>query len=189
MSPLPQVVVSTPRDGPGDAPPPGGTAIRARTCGVVGITGTDGKTTTSFLAVAALEAAGHPDRADRHRRHPDRRHPGTKRGARDHPGGARAAGRAPGDGLAGDEAAVIETTSHGLALGRVGSIAYDVAILTNLTHEHLELHGTWEAYRDAKLSLFERLAGAPARPATAQALAEDRDRQPRRPVRRARSSA
>ena len=34
---------------------------------------------------------------------------------------------------------------------------YDAAILTNLTHEHLELHGTWEAYRDAKLSLFERL--------------------------------
>ena len=31
-------------------------------------------------------------------------------------------------------------------------------ILTNLTHEHLELHGTWEAYRDAKLRLFERLA-------------------------------
>ena len=59
---------------------------------------------------------------------------------------------------AGDTAAVIETTSHGLALERVGSIAYDVAILTNLTHEHLEFHGTWEAYRDAKLSLFERLA-------------------------------
>ena len=55
-------------------------------------------------------------------------------------------------------AAVIETTSHGLALERVGSIAYDVAILTNVTHEHLELHGTLEAYRDAKLSLFERLA-------------------------------
>ena len=39
-----------------------------------------------------------------------------------------------------------------------GSVAYDVAILTNVTHEHLEFHGTWEAYRDAKLSLFERLA-------------------------------
>ena len=38
------------------------------------------------------------------------------------------------------------------------AIAYDVAILTNVTHEHLEFHGTWEAYRDAKLSLFERLA-------------------------------
>jgi UDP-N-acetylmuramoyl-L-alanyl-D-glutamate--2,6-diaminopimelate ligase len=60
--------------------------------------------------------------------------------------------------VAGDTAAVLETTSHGLALGRVDSVAYDVAILTNLTHEHLELHGTWEAYRDAKLSLFERLA-------------------------------
>jgi UDP-N-acetylmuramoyl-L-alanyl-D-glutamate--2,6-diaminopimelate ligase len=59
---------------------------------------------------------------------------------------------------AGDQAAVVETTSHGLALARVVGIAYDAAILTNLTHEHLELHGTWEAYRDAKLKLFERLA-------------------------------
>jgi UDP-N-acetylmuramoyl-L-alanyl-D-glutamate--2,6-diaminopimelate ligase len=58
---------------------------------------------------------------------------------------------------AGDRVAVVETTSHGLALDRVASVAYDVAILTNVTHEHLELHGTWEAYRDAKLSLFDRL--------------------------------
>ena len=58
---------------------------------------------------------------------------------------------------AGDQAAVIETTSHALAMDRVASTAYDVAILTNVTHEHLELHGTWEAYRDAKLSLFDRL--------------------------------
>jgi UDP-N-acetylmuramoyl-L-alanyl-D-glutamate--2,6-diaminopimelate ligase len=65
---------------------------------------------------------------------------------------------------AGDDIAVIETTSHGLALERVGSVAYDVAILTNLTHEHLELHGTFEAYRDAKLRLFERLGqGRPKR--------------------------
>jgi UDP-N-acetylmuramoyl-L-alanyl-D-glutamate--2,6-diaminopimelate ligase len=61
---------------------------------------------------------------------------------------------------AGDDIAVVETTSHGLALDRVASVAYDVAILTNLTHEHLELHGTWEAYRDAKLSLFDRLRTA-----------------------------
>ena len=65
---------------------------------------------------------------------------------------------------AGDVAAVIETTSHGLALDRVGSVAYDAAILTNVTHEHLEFHGTWEAYRDAKLSLFERLAVSDANP-------------------------
>jgi UDP-N-acetylmuramoyl-L-alanyl-D-glutamate--2,6-diaminopimelate ligase len=59
-----------------------------------------------------------------------------------------------------DRVAVIETTSHGLALDRVASVAYDVAILTNVTHEHLELHGSWEAYRDAKLSLFDRLREA-----------------------------
>jgi UDP-N-acetylmuramoyl-L-alanyl-D-glutamate--2,6-diaminopimelate ligase len=60
--------------------------------------------------------------------------------------------------LAANRAAVVETTSHGLAADRVAGIAYDVAILTNLSHEHLEFHGSWEAYRDAKLSLFERLA-------------------------------
>ena len=59
---------------------------------------------------------------------------------------------------------VVETTSHGLAADRVHGIAYDVAILTNLTHEHIEFHGSWEAYRDAKLSLFERLARGPANP-------------------------
>ena len=65
---------------------------------------------------------------------------------------------------AGNAAAVVETTSHGLAADRVRGIAYDVAILTNLTHEHLEFHGSWEAYRDAKLSLFERLAAGPTNP-------------------------
>jgi UDP-N-acetylmuramoyl-L-alanyl-D-glutamate--2,6-diaminopimelate ligase len=59
-----------------------------------------------------------------------------------------------------DRVAVIETTSHGLALDRVAEVVYDVAIVTNVTHEHLELHGTWEAYRDAKLSLFDRLRAA-----------------------------
>ncbi len=81
--------------------------------------------------------------------------------------------------VAGDRAAVVETTSHGLALGRVDGIAYDAAVFTNLTHEHLELHGTWEAYRDAKLSLFERLA---PHVAEASRLAGRRDRQRGRPV-------
>jgi UDP-N-acetylmuramoyl-L-alanyl-D-glutamate--2,6-diaminopimelate ligase len=126
--------------------------------GVVGITGTDGKTTTSFLAVAALEAAGirtgmTGTAATRIGgvQEPNEVHATTP----DAPA-LQAALRAMV--AAGDAAAVIETTSHGLALGRVDAVAYDVAVLTNLTHEHLELHGTWEAYRDAKLSLFERLA-------------------------------
>jgi UDP-N-acetylmuramyl tripeptide synthase len=130
--------------------------------GVVGITGTDGKTTTSFLAVAALEAAG--------------LRTGMTGTAETRIGGIQAANEAHATTPeapalqaalramvgAGDVATVIETTSHGLALGRVDSVAYDVAILTNLTHEHLELHGSWDAYRDAKLSLFERLAAHPS---------------------------
>ncbi len=125
---------------------------------VLGITGTDGKTTTSFLATAALEAAGVRT--------------GMTGTAETRIGGVQAANEAHATTpeapelqralramqVAGDAAAVIETTSHGLALNRVDAIAYDVAILTNLTHEHLELHGTWEAYRDAKLKLFEKLA-------------------------------
>ena len=159
----------------------------SRQLGVVGITGTDGKTTTSFLAVAALEAAGLSTRPDRHRRDQGRRPRDAHAGARDH---ARRAGaparrsRAMAD--AGNAVAVVETTSHGLALDRVRGIAYDVAILTNLTHEHLEFHGTWEAYRDAKLSLFERLARpAPTNPAQDSSPAAPwpkvGDRQPRRP--------
>jgi UDP-N-acetylmuramoyl-L-alanyl-D-glutamate--2,6-diaminopimelate ligase len=58
---------------------------------------------------------------------------------------------------AGEEAVVIETSSHGLAADRVASVDYDAAIFTNLSHEHLDFHKTFEAYRDAKLSLFSRL--------------------------------
>ena len=65
---------------------------------------------------------------------------------------------------AGDRFAVVETTSHGLALERVAEVAYDVAVLTNITHEHLDLHGTYEAYVAAKRSLFSRLAVSDANP-------------------------
>jgi UDP-N-acetylmuramoyl-L-alanyl-D-glutamate--2,6-diaminopimelate ligase len=137
---------------------------------VVGITGTDGKTTTSFLATAALEAAGVRT--------------GMTGTAETRIGGVQAANEAHATTpeapelqralramhVAGDAAAVIETTSHGLALNRVDAIDYDIAILTNLTHEHLELHGTWEAYRDAKLKLFEKLARSSGAPGTAKPL-------------------
>jgi UDP-N-acetylmuramoyl-L-alanyl-D-glutamate--2,6-diaminopimelate ligase len=126
--------------------------------GIVGITGTDGKTTTSFLAAAALEAAGLSSGligtvatqvgAVRESNPEHTTTPGAPQLERTL--------RAMAD--AGNAVAVVETTSHGLAADRVRGIAYDVAILTNLTHEHLEFHGSWEAYRDAKLSLFERLA-------------------------------
>src|SRR6266404_9876417 len=126
--------------------------------GVVGITGTDGKTTTSFLAVAALEAAGLSsglvgtvDTKIGRTREANPEHTTT-------PGAPSLERALRAMVAAGNRAAVVETTSHGLAAERVRGIAYDAAILTNLTHEHLEFHGSWEAYRDAKLSLFERLA-------------------------------
>jgi UDP-N-acetylmuramoyl-L-alanyl-D-glutamate--2,6-diaminopimelate ligase len=52
---------------------------------------------------------------------------------------------------------VIEMTSHGLAQGRLNGIDLDVAVLTNLTHEHLDYHGSFEAYRAAKGRMFEML--------------------------------
>ncbi len=145
-----------------------------RQLGVIGITGTDGKTTTAAMAVAALEAAGVRT--------------GLVSTAEQKIGLLRAGTpahvttpEAPELQLAlramvraGDVAAVIESTSHGLALERVGEIPYDVALLTNLTHEHLEFHGTFEAYRAAKRSLFERLAAGAGRPSKPASLPADR---------------
>ncbi len=125
--------------------------------GVVGVTGTDGKSTTCVLAVAALQAAGLPtgmigtvETKIGARREANPEHVTTPQ-APELQAGLRAMVEA------GDRVAVLETTSHGLALERVAGVAYDVAIFTNLSHEHLDLHGTFEAYRAAKLQLFERL--------------------------------
>ena len=132
--------------------------------GVVGITGTDGKTTTAFLAAGALEAAGLSNGlsgtvatqiGDRREANPE--HTTT-------PGAPLLQRTLRAMVAGGNSVAVVETTSHGLAADRVLGIAYDVAILTNLTHEHIEFHGSWEAYRDAKLSLFERLSAGPLNP-------------------------
>ena len=51
---------------------------------------------------------------------------------------------------AGAEYAVLETTSHGLAQHRVTGSEYDVAVVTNITHEHLDYHGSYEAYREGQ---------------------------------------
>ncbi len=53
---------------------------------------------------------------------------------------------------------VLETTSHALAQNRVWGVPYSIAVMTNVTHEHLDYHGTFERYLDAKRKLF-RLAG------------------------------
>ncbi len=136
----------------------------SRALAVVGVTGTDGKTSTSRLLVAALEAAGLPT--------------GLSTTAIVRVGGTEVPNpvhattpEAPelqrllrAMARAGDRCAVIETTSHGLALDRVAGVAYDAAVFTNLSHEHLEFHGSYSAYRAAKLRLFESLAVSAANP-------------------------
>jgi UDP-N-acetylmuramoyl-L-alanyl-D-glutamate--2,6-diaminopimelate ligase len=141
----------------------------------VGVTGTNGKTTTSFLTAAGLAGTGLrtgligtigirvgaefvPNEE-----------PNTTPGALD----LQRILRAMVD--AGEQAVVIETSSHGLAADRVASVDYDGAIFTNLSHEHLDFHGTFEAYRDAKLSLFERLPAQAkgGRPGVAAINADD----------------
>ncbi|MDR1247663.1 MAG: UDP-N-acetylmuramyl-tripeptide synthetase [Treponema sp.] len=57
------------------------------------------------------------------------------------------------------EYAVVEASSHGLSrrTNRLGDAAFDVAVMTNVRHEHLEFHGSWEQYRDDKANLFRAL--------------------------------
>jgi UDP-N-acetylmuramoyl-L-alanyl-D-glutamate--2,6-diaminopimelate ligase len=54
--------------------------------------------------------------------------------------------------------AVIEVTSHGLSQRRVAACDFDIAVVTNITHEHLDYHGSYEAYRAAKGLLFSSLS-------------------------------
>ncbi len=125
--------------------------------GIIGITGTDGKTTTAGMAAAALSAAG----LGAGLISTAAQQVGALRvGAVGHvttPEALEIARALRAMWLAGDSAAVLETTSHGIALQRVAGIRYDVAVFTNLTHEHLDFHGTLEAYRDVKARLFRGL--------------------------------
>ena len=52
---------------------------------------------------------------------------------------------------------ILEMTSHGLAQGRLNGVDIDVAIMTNVMHEHLDFHGSWENYRAAKAIMFRKL--------------------------------
>lgn len=127
---------------------------------VIGVTGTDGKTTTSTLAYSILKAAGVRvglistvsavigDQELETGLHV------TTPGA---PEIQRYLRQMVDAGLT---HCILETTSHGLAQKRVNGVEYDVAALTNLTHEHLDFHGTFEAYRDAKADLFRLTSAA-----------------------------
>ncbi len=127
----------------------------ARGMKVIGVTGTNGKTTTSFMIQKMLTESG------------------VKSGL------MSTVGYGVGDDIQPQihhmtnvsvpelmqrlkwmksqnvEWLVLETTSHALAQNRVWGVPYSIAVLTNLTHEHLDYHRTIERYRDAKRKLFK----------------------------------
>ena len=128
----------------------------SRRLSVIGITGTNGKTTTSLLVEALLGAGGRPTGVI-----------GTiqyRVGDQ-----AEAASQTTPEALelqallarmveARVGGAAMEVSSHALSLSRVDGIEFDVAVFTNLTQDHLDFHKTLEAYRDAKARLFGLLA-------------------------------
>ena len=127
----------------------------ARKMHIIGVTGTNGKTTTSFMIHRMLHesgvkvgllstvANGIGDNIV-----PQKVHMTTTQASvlqkrlRDY---ARA----------GVEWVVVETSSHALAQHRVWGLPYEVAVMTNITHEHLDYHGTFEKYVEAKRRLFK----------------------------------
>ncbi|MGH2455622.1 MAG: UDP-N-acetylmuramoyl-L-alanyl-D-glutamate--2,6-diaminopimelate ligase [Candidatus Limnocylindria bacterium] len=122
---------------------------------VIGITGTDGKTSTAFLVVEVLRAAN---------RRPgmigtvalrvgDELRPNEDRTTT--PEALELHGHLAQMVAAGNDTVVMEATSHGLAQARVRNARFDVGVFTNLTSEHLEFHGSLENYRAAKGMLFE----------------------------------
>lgn len=111
---------------------------------VVGITGTNGKTTTAHLLAAILEAAGRPTGVI-----------GTLSGSHTTPEGPELQRRLADFRERGDRAVVMEVSSHALALHRVDGTRFAAAVFTNLGSDHLDLHHTVEEYFRAKASLFD----------------------------------
>jgi UDP-N-acetylmuramoyl-L-alanyl-D-glutamate--2,6-diaminopimelate ligase len=130
----------------------------ARQLTMIGVTGTDGKTTTSNLIFQILLAAGYPagvistvnavigsEVVDT----------GFHVTTPEAPDVQHYLARMLAAGLT---HVVLESTSHGLAQQRVTACEFDIAVITNITHEHLDYHGSFQAYREAKASLFTGLA-------------------------------
>ncbi len=129
----------------------------ARQLTVIGVTGTDGKTTTANLIYHILRASGRrvgmistvnavigEETIDT----------GLHTTTPNAPDVQRILAQMV---AAGTDVCVLEVTSHGLAQHRAAACDFDVAVVTNVTHEHLDIHGTLEAYQAAKASLFKGL--------------------------------
>ena len=122
---------------------------------VIGVTGTNGKTTTSFMIHTMLHSAGIKsaltttvgygigDDIVHQKLHMTSPKAGVLQS------------RLKAFAEAGVEWVVVETSSHSLAQNRVWGVPYQIAVMTNITHDHLEYHGTFERYLEAKTKLFK----------------------------------
>ena len=126
--------------------------------GVIGVTGTDGKTTTAYVVDHILRSVGVKTGmvgtvairiGDRDELHPSRQ---TTPESSD----IQRYLRQMVDASA--AWAILEVTSHGLAMHRLDHVRFDIAAVTNITREHLDFHKTVENYRHAKATLLQRVA-------------------------------
>ncbi|MDR0589074.1 MAG: UDP-N-acetylmuramoyl-L-alanyl-D-glutamate--2,6-diaminopimelate ligase [Spirochaetaceae bacterium] len=126
---------------------------------LTGVTGTEGKSTTVYLIYQLLHLAGKPagfistvqyDIGEGEVKNPE--HQTTPEATTIQYFLREMLDR-------GVEYAVLEASSHGLSprTNRLGDVAFDAGLMTNVTHEHLEFHGTWEQYREDKANLFRAL--------------------------------
>jgi UDP-N-acetylmuramoyl-L-alanyl-D-glutamate--2,6-diaminopimelate ligase len=120
---------------------------------LVGVTGTNGKTTTSYLIDAAVRAAGHTAGllGTVQYRIGDR----LSEAVRTTPEASDLQQLFREMVVASCTHAVLEVSSHSLALDRVHGCAFEVAVFTNLTRDHLDFHGDMDRYFEAKLRLFD----------------------------------
>ncbi len=116
---------------------------------VIGVTGTDGKTTTTTLIYEILKAAGfkvgYLTTVNSHGLHTT------------NPGPEELQPMLAEMKNSGITHVVLEVTSHGLDQNRVVGCNFKIGVLTNITHEHLDYHGTMEKYIAAKLKLFKKV--------------------------------
>jgi UDP-N-acetylmuramoyl-L-alanyl-D-glutamate--2,6-diaminopimelate ligase len=124
----------------------------SRALTVIGVTGTNGKTTTVHLIRSVLEAFGRPagimGTLGHRIKDSVRKGPFTTPEA---PEVHRYMREMVDRGL---EACVMEVSSHALELSRVDHVDFDIVVFTNLSRDHLDFHKTWEAYRSTKMLLF-----------------------------------
>jgi len=136
----------------------------SRRMGIIGVTGTEGKSTTVYLIYQLLKLAGKRvgfistvQQGDGLEEKWNSEHQTTPEAVTIH----RLLAEMSQNGA---EFAVVESSSHGLSkrTNRLGDVDFDVGVMTNVTHEHLEFHGTWEQYRSDKAELFRALDTSPS---------------------------